>query len=105
VVSSGIYERFFIQDGIRYHHILNPFTGYPVSNHLYSVTVVTNQSIEADALSTTLFSLGLEKGLVFAESLEDVEAFFITDEHLIYTTTGFADQLHITDASYSQYKK
>lgn len=105
VVSSGVYERFFLQDGVRYHHILNPFTGYPVSNNLLGVTIVTEHSIDADALSTTVFSMGLDKGLSFVEKLTGVEALFITDENIVYTTSGLKDHLHVTDASYSQYKQ
>jgi len=105
VVSSGTYERFFVQDGVHYHHILDPMTGQPIRNHLLSVTIITGNSIDADALSTAAFSMGLKKGLAFAESLEDVEGFFITDDHRIYTTSGLTDQLNIHDASYTQNKQ
>lgn len=67
VVSSGIYERCFKQDGKLYHHILNPQTGYPYDNGLISVTIISDQSVDGDALSTTCFALGLEDGLKFAE--------------------------------------
>ncbi len=105
IVSSGVYERYFMQDGVRYHHIFDSTTGYPIVNNLLSLTIVTTHSIDADALSTTLFSMGLEKGMTFVESIKDVEAFFITNDRKIYTTSGFADDLHITDASYSKHKK
>lgn len=55
VVSSGIYERCFKQDGKLYHHILNPQTGYPYDNGLISVTIISDQSVDGDALSTTWF--------------------------------------------------
>lgn len=67
VVSSGIYERCFKQDGKLYHHILNPKTGYPYDNGLISVTIISDQSVDGDALSTTCFALGLDEGLKFAE--------------------------------------
>lgn len=67
VVSSGIYERCFKQNGKLYHHILNPKTGYPYDNSLISVTIISDQSVDGDALSTTCFALGLEDGLKFAE--------------------------------------
>ncbi len=103
IVSSGVYERFFMHEGVHYHHILDPKTGYPVANNLLSITIVTNRSIDADALSTTVFSMGLEKGLAFVESLEDVDAFFITHEREIYISKGFAEELNITDASYTKH--
>lgn len=67
VVTSGTYERYFEENGKRYHHILNSKTGFPVQNDIESVTVISKNSIIADVLSTTLFSLGYEKGKDFLE--------------------------------------
>ena len=69
VVSSGVYERNFIQDGVNYHHILNPKDGYPYQNGLTDVTIVSPESVDGDGLSTTCFSLGLEEGMKLANSL------------------------------------
>jgi thiamine biosynthesis lipoprotein len=88
VVTSGTYERFFIKDGIRYHHILESETGYPVENGLESVTIITEDSVTADALSTAVFVMGLEEGAAFVEELEGVEAIFIDDENNVYVTSG-----------------
>lgn len=86
LVTSGVYERYFEKDGVLYHHLLDPSTGYPFENELYSVTILSDSSTEADALSTTCFGLGLEKGLEMIESLEGVEALFVTsDEELHYS--------------------
>lgn len=63
VVSSGIYERYFEKDGKLYHHILNPKSGYPYENGLTAVTILSDESVDGDGLSTVCFALGLEKGL------------------------------------------
>lgn len=88
VVSSGIYERNFTVDGTLYHHILDVSTGYPYDNGLASVTIITKNSVDGDALSTTCFSLGLEDGMALIEELEDTEAIFITTDNEIYTSSG-----------------
>lgn len=84
MVTTGIYQRYFEKDGNFYHHILDPETGYPCQNNLYSVTIVTDSSADADALSTTTFLLGYDKGMDFINSLDNVEAIFITDDMEIH---------------------
>lgn len=96
VVSSGIYERCFKQNGKLYHHILNPKTGYPYDNSLISVTIISDQSVDGDALSTTCFALGLEDGLKFAEK-KGVHAVFITEDYELHYTDGFQDEINVTD--------
>ena len=95
VVSSGIYERCFKQDG-KLYHILNPQTGYPYDNGLISVTIISDQSVDGDALSTTCFALGLEDGLKFAEK-KGVQAVFITEDYELHYTDGFRDEIRVTD--------
>lgn len=89
IVSSGIYERYFKVDGKLYHHILNPKTGYPYDTDLTSVTILSKKSVDGDGLSTTCFSLGLEKGMELIESLDDVYALFITEDGTLHYTKGF----------------
>lgn len=96
VVSSGIYERCFKQGGKLYHHILNPQTGYPYENGLISVTIISDQSVDGDALSTTCFALGLKDGLKFAEK-KGVQAVFITEDYELHYTDGFQDEINVTD--------
>ena len=89
VVTSGTYERFFEKDGVRYHHILDPSTGWPVENGLESVTILSGRSVDGDALSTACFVLGLERGMQLIEQLDDTEALFITSEGELHATSGF----------------
>lgn len=100
VVSSGDYERYFMEDGQLYHHILNPFTGYPTDNQLSSVTVISDTALEGDILSTAIFVMGLESGLSFVNDLDDIEAIFITDNKEVYITSGVADLFEIMDEEY-----
>ncbi|MDR2479011.1 MAG: FAD:protein FMN transferase, partial [Treponema sp.] len=88
VVTSGLYERYFESGGEHYHHILSPADGYPARNNLLSVSIVTNTSMNADALSTSVFVLGYEKGKALIESLEDVQAIFIFDDLSIHIAGG-----------------
>ena len=74
VVASGVYERHFVEDGKNYHHILDPSTGYPYDNGLISVTILSERSVDGDALSTTCFSLGLSRGMELVESMDGVPA-------------------------------
>ena len=89
IVSSGTYERYFEQDGKKYHHILDPSTGYPVENHLLGVTILSKRSVDGDGLSTTCFVLGLDEGMKLIESLPDTEAVFITDDDQLHYSSGF----------------
>jgi len=102
VVTSGIYERNFTENGVTYHHILDNLTGYPIQNGVAGVSVVTSRSIDADALSTTLFALGVEKGLALANSLEDVECLYITDDSKLYMTDGMKALFTLSDSSFSE---
>ena len=93
VVSSGIYERFFKQDGVLYHHILDPKTGFPVNNNLVAVTIISKVSADGDGLSTSCFALGLDKGMALIETIPDTYAAFITKDYQIHYTKGFQDAI------------
>lgn len=88
VVTSGIYERGFDLDGVRYHHLLDPKTGWPMQNGLASATIFCESSGLADALSTATFVLGLEEGMALIENTPGAEALFITREGGIFATDG-----------------
>lgn len=89
VVTSGIYQRYFKVDDHIYHHIFDPHTGYPYDNDLLSVTIICDSSARADALSTTAYAMGFEDGMQFINSLEDVEAIFITEDYTLHYTDNF----------------
>ena len=102
VVTSGIYERYFIDStGRRYHHIFDTRTGYPIENELVSVTVISSSSIDADSLSTALFALGLRNGMALAESQENVEAIFIDSNNQVYLSSGLSNLFNLTDQNYT----
>ncbi|MFH2114327.1 MAG: FAD:protein FMN transferase [Spirochaetota bacterium] len=102
VVTSGIYERYFIDtDGRSYHHIFDTRTGYPVEGELFSVTVISTTSMDADGLSTALFALGLKRGMSLAESQEDVEAIFIDSANRVYISSGASSLFTLTDKNYT----
>ena len=93
VVSSGVYERHFVIDGKNYHHILNPKTGYPYDNGLIEVSILTKSSTDADALSTTCFSLGVEEGVKLLNSIPDTYGYFILSDYSIVYSDGAKEQL------------
>lgn len=100
VVTSGIYERYIQKENKIYHHILNPSSGYPFENELSSVTIISNKSIICDALSTSVFGLGLDKGLALIESLDSTDAILITKNKEIYLTSNIKNQFNLTDNSF-----
>ena len=86
VVTSGIYERCFTEEDTLYHHLLDPRTGYPFRTGLNSVSIISEASVDGDALSTVCFALGIEKGMELINSMPDVYAVFVTDENeLVYS--------------------
>ncbi len=101
LVTSGIYERFFEQDGKKYHHIFDVRTGFPVENNLAGVSVVTRESAAGDALSTAIFALGLDKGMALVEKTGDVEAIFITKDKEVYISSGLKDSFTLTDRNFT----
>jgi len=77
VATSGNYRRFYIKDGKRYAHTINPHTGYPVQHSLLSATVIADDCLTADALATAFMVMGVEKAMVLAEKMPNVDALFI----------------------------
>jgi len=100
VVTSGIYERFFEQDGKRYHHIFSTNSGFPVENNLLSVTIAADYSIDADALSTAAFVLGWEKGRELIAGVEGAKGIFVFDDLTVRVTGNLEDDFTLTAAEY-----
>lgn len=101
IVSSGVYERYFVEGDIRFHHIINPKTGFPEQNDMMSISIVSNSSVEGDALSTSVFLMGLEKGLSYIESKEGVEAVFIMQDLSVYISSGLKDKFILVNKDYT----
>ena len=94
VVTSGVNERFFIKDNVRYHHILDPGTGYPAQSGLLSVTAICDKSIDADALTTSAFVMGLKEGMELFEKV-GADGVFVTSDLEIVTTSGCKESIII----------
>ncbi|MBR6469164.1 MAG: FAD:protein FMN transferase [Lachnospiraceae bacterium] len=88
VVTSGIYERYFIVDDKLYHHILNPQTGMPADTDLSSATIISSSSLDGDALSTRCLLLGLDDSMTLIKNTPDAEAVFITRDNKLHYTEG-----------------
>lgn len=98
--TSGDYERYFEEDGKRYHHILDPETGYPVWNGTTSVTVVCDNGLLADGLSTACFVLGAERSAALLEKYE-ADAAFVDEDRNIYLTPGMKDRFELMKNTYT----
>jgi thiamine biosynthesis lipoprotein len=105
IVTSGVTERFFVVDDQRYHHILNPYTGYPVENNILSVTIVSDRSVVGDALATGMFALGVEDAFKTIETLENVQMVIVTKDKQIFYSQTLEDKIEIFDVSYEGIQK
>ena len=103
IVTSGVYERYFEENGVRYHHILDPKTGCPAESGLVSVTVLCENGAWADALSTACFVLGPDGALALRDDLADqgtdFELILVTDDGRVLYTDGLADAFTPNDES------
>jgi thiamine biosynthesis lipoprotein len=92
VMTSGDYEKSFIVDGVRYHHIIDPRTGKPADG-VRSVTVVAGDGLSADALATAVFVLGPKEGLRLVERLPDTDAVIVTSDNKVLITKGLRERI------------
>ena len=98
--TSGDYEKYFIENGVRYHHIMDPSTGYPAESGVTGVTVVCDTGLEADALSTACFVLGVEKGAQLLKAY-GADGLFVDEDHHVYLTEGMKERFSLLADSYS----
>lgn len=100
VVTSGNYERYKVIDNKEYHHILAK-DGYPADNGIISVTIVCKDGTKADALSTALFVMGLDKAFEFHQSNKDFEAVLVTDNNKVHVTDGLKQNFELLNGDFS----
>lgn len=99
IVTSGIYERYLKVDNQVYHHILNPKTGYPYENNIEGVSVIVNRSTKGDALSTSMFSVGIKEGLEYANRHKDVDVIFVTKDKKVYVSDSIKETFKLTNGA------
>lgn len=107
--TSGDYERFFIQDGKRYHHIFDPRTGYPADSGVMSDTIIIDPSVEhagmlSDMLTTIVFVLGPQKGMALVNTLPGVECEITGTDNTVYVTEGFKKQFSDLNGDFHESK-
>lgn len=100
IVTSGTYERFFIEDGVKYHHILSSETLYPAESDIISSTIISKNSTLCDMLSTTCFIMGSEKALEFIKRYDGVSAIFLLKDGSIVTSDNFDFEYEILNENY-----
>jgi thiamine biosynthesis lipoprotein len=95
IATSGDYQRYFIKDGIRYHHIFDPKTGRP-ARLMISATIITTEVMDADALATAVFVMGPEKGIEWIDSIDNVEAMVVLENGSMGYSKNFRKQPQFT---------
>ncbi len=94
IVTSGDYERFFIEEGVRFHHIIDPATGFPARG-VISVTIIADSAADGDPLSTAVFVLGLDQGKELIERLDGIEAVIVDEDGDVWVSSGLKDEIEL----------
>ncbi|WP_297634393.1 FAD:protein FMN transferase [uncultured Clostridium sp.] len=102
VVTTGIYERFIEEEGKKYHHILDPKKGYPYESNIAGVSIISDKSIDGDALSTLIFTLGIDEGLKFINELNGVESVFVDNNKNIYLSDGLENNFELINKDFKK---
>ena len=100
IVTSGIYERYLEVDGTKYHHIMDPRTGYPLDNEISGVTVFAPTSFDGDSYSTALFLMGIEEGIEFINSKDGFEVAYVDKDGGVHLSAGIQDSFNLTNEEY-----
>lgn len=105
IVTSGNYERYFIKDEKRFHHIIDPKTGYPSESKIISATIISNNSIDGDGLSTGVYIIGVEKALSIIEEIEGIDAILVIEDKNVYMTSGVREIFTLTNDEFILYER
>lgn len=100
VVTSGNYEKYFTAEGRRYHHIIDPRTGYPSESRIISATIISENSLDGDGLSTGIYILGAEKSIELIEALDNIDAILVTEDRKLHLTSGVIKCFELTDDTF-----
>ena len=101
IVTSGVYERVLEVDGKKYHHILDPHTGYPAETDVASLTIVSKQSVDCEIWTTRLFGKKAHEILFEVEQHPNIEAVLILEDDRIFYTSGIASKIQLLERKYS----
>lgn len=102
IVTSGIYERTFEENGEHYHHLIDTETGFPIVNNISGLSIIADDATNADALANIAFSLGVEDGLEYFNTLDAVEVIYITNDSKVYASDGVHDEVRINDDDFEK---
>jgi len=97
IVTSGSYEKFFFKDEKMFHHIIDPGTGYPAKSRIVSATIISDDSLDGDGLSTGVYIMGVEKSMQLIESFTGIDAIFVTEDRRVYASSGIRNNFILTN--------